>query len=200
MRHFYIHGFNSGPESRSGAGLEALLGCPVIRVRNDYSKTYAECIERLTEFVQTEAGSQEISLMGTSLGGFYALELRLPGIKKVTAWNPVIYPALQLAPFVGENVRFTDGQKWVFSNEARLSYAAAPDPRVWQNCCAPGQSRQEECSKRRIYLGDQDELLDPELAAIYWAGHASLEIISSGHSILNFDHAVGWLLESGACV
>lgn len=200
MRHFYIHGFNSGPESRSGAELEALLGCPVIRARNDYSQNYAECIERLTDFVQTEAGSEEICLMGTSLGGFYALELRLPRIRKVTAWNPVIYPALQLASFVGENLRFTDGQKWVFSNEARLSYAAAPDPRIWLNSAGPGRSRQDECPKRRIFLGDQDELLDPELAAVYWAGSASLEVISSGHSILNFDHAASWLQESGACV
>lgn len=202
MRYFYIHGFNSGPESRSGSALERLLGGPVIRVRNDYSHCYEDCIIELGRFVQTEAGNEKICLMGTSLGGFYALQLRLPNIVKVTAWNPVIFPALQLASFVGENLRFTDGQKWIFSNEARLSYAAAPDPRVWQNfgwLAQPGP-KNTVCPERRIFLGDQDELLDHDLSAVYWRGHAPLEIISSGHSILNFEHAANWLRKDVACM
>ena len=71
--------------------------------------------------------------MGSSLGGFYALQLRLPSIMHVVAWNPVVFPALQLAQFLGRNTRFSDGQEWEFTRNIMLSYAQSPDPRPWRN-------------------------------------------------------------------
>lgn len=191
MRYVYIHGFNSGPESRSGAALEKLLGQPVLRAANDYSRQFPECLRTLRQFLIDRAGDDELCLMGTSLGGFYSLQLRLPQIAKVVAWNPVVFPALQLAQFTGENVRFTDGQKWIFSREALLSYASAPDPREWLNFAFKNQAVTQPA--RKIFIGTEDELLDPRLCAVYWNGHAPLEMIASGHSIENFEHALEFL-------
>lgn len=109
MRYFYIHGFNSGPQSRSGSALERLLEMPVIRCHNDYSQPFLDCLEKLGNFILDKSGGEEVCVLGTSLGGFYALQLRLSCIAKICAWNPVIFPALQAAQFVGENTRFTDG-------------------------------------------------------------------------------------------
>lgn len=50
--------------------------------------------------------------MGSSLGGFYALELRHSFIIHAVSWNPVVFPAMQLEQFLGHNVRFSDGQAW----------------------------------------------------------------------------------------
>lgn len=195
MQYIYIHGFNSGPESRSGKLLHELLKAPVFCPRNDYSLPFEECLGHLEHQIATHAGNEQICIMGTSLGGFYALQLRLANIIKVAAWNPVIFPALQLAQFLGENTRFTDGQKWQFGREAQLSYARALDPRVWENMAWKMRFINNDAAspERKIFLGSQDKVLDHELSYAYWQGYAPLEIIESEHSIASFDHAKEYL-------
>lgn len=195
MKYVYIHGFNSGPESNSAAKLEKLLDLPVFRVRNDYSKTYEECMRKTTEQIADAYGRDErLVILGTSLGGFYASQLRMAGIVKIIAWNPVIYPALQLAQFIGENTRFTDNVKWNFSEESLLSYAQAPDPRQWHNFAWPSYLRSDFATPERyVILGRQDELLNPLLAQKFWQEHAFVKFIDSGHHFENFDHAMKFL-------
>lgn len=189
MIYFYIHGFNGGLPSRSGAALSSLLGVDVICPTYDYSRPFADCVERLlAEIDAALAGSRARSacVMGASLGGFYALSLRRVYIKKIVAWNPVIYPATQLARFLGPNVRFNDGVPWTFERDALLSYARAPDPRVWDNfLLARVPSAPPE---RRIILGTRDEILDSGLAAAYWDGFAAVNFIDSGHSVEDYGH------------
>lgn len=198
MEYVYIHGFNSGIGSRSGQALTELLDQPVFCPENDYSNSFEHCRHALEKQIKNSVKpNAEICLLGTSLGGFYALQLRIGQVAQVVAWNPVVFPALQLAQFVGENTRFTDGKKWIFSREALLSYAMAADPRIWKNFAwrqkyghyddAPDKPR------RMIFLGDHDELLDHEVAAAFWEGHAPVHIISSGHSIENFEHLLEYL-------
>lgn len=140
---------------------------------------------------------EELCVMGTSLGGFYALQLRIAGLRQVIAWNPVIFPALQLGKFIGENTRFTDGEKWYFDRDALISYAAAADPRIWKNFAWRKKYASIDDAPDRpnriIFLGDRDEVLDHEIAAVFWEGHAPVHIISSGHSIENFDHILDYL-------
>ena len=196
----YVHGFNSGPESRSGQALQEIIGAPVFCPRNDYSRTFSECLDDLADQIRknTSVTDGPLCLMGTSLGGFYALQLRLPGTGQVIAWNPVIYPALQLAGFVGENTRFTDNQKWRFSHEACLSYAEAPDPRDWDNVFRHrleekdpvGWSNQHGAPRRDVVLGIHDVLLDHELSREYWKNHLSLLEIDAGHHIEHFYHVL----------
>ena len=134
-RFVYLHGFNSGPGNRSGNELEQRLQQPIIRPQCDYSLPYAECLADIRRKILEKINPRidRVCLMGTSLGGFYSLNLRLPCLCHVMAWNPVIYPAAQVAHFTGKNTRFTDGVEWEFSREALLSYAGAPDPRPWLN-------------------------------------------------------------------
>ena len=198
MNYVYIHGFNSGAGSRSGALLEAMLGQPVLRVVNDYSQDYKTCLAATEAQISAQFPSPaQLCVMGTSLGGFYALQLRLPGIARVAAWNPVVFPALQLAAFVGENTRFTDGKKWHFSRQALLSYAAAADARQWSNfqlAARYGDSQPPPCPLRHVYIGSHDEVLDHEIGVSFWHGHAGLTVIDSGHSIADFSHAAPFLI------
>ena len=134
-RFVYIHGFNSGAQSRSGRELERVLGQPVICPQCDYSLPFEKCISGLRQQIveSINANIDCICLMGCSLGGFYALHMRHPAICHIVAWNPVVFPAMQLKDFVGTQTRFTDGEEWEFTDEALYSYAAAPDPRPWLN-------------------------------------------------------------------
>lgn len=199
----YIHGFNSGKGSRSGQLLERVIGAPVFCPVNDYSRPYAECMAALTEQISKNcpASQEQICVMGTSLGGFYALQIRLPVPGRVIAWNPVIFPALQLAKFVGKNTRFTDNQDWDFPESSLLSYAAAPDPREWRNFYQRqilGENGADwtdtlPLPPRFVVLGSHDELLNPQLAQNYWQEHARLLEIDAGHHIENFDHVMALL-------
>lgn len=134
-RFVYIHGFNSGRNSHSGRALAEVLGQPVICPEYDYSKSFSECLASIRQQISEaiDEKNDRLTVMGSSLGGFYALQLRHPAIMHVCAWNPVIYPAMQLGQFLGTNTRFSDGVDWDFTREALLSYAQAPDPRSWRN-------------------------------------------------------------------
>ena len=193
MRYFYIHGFNSGPGSRSGAALEQLLARPVIRCHNDYSMPFPECLARLGQFISEKTGNEQACILGTSLGGFYALQLRLSCIARVCAWNPVIFPSLQLARFTGVNTRFTDGSDCVFTREALLSYAQAPDARVWRNFFWNEDTGACEPPERKIFFGVHDDLLDHEVGAAFWQSHARIELIDAGHGIADFSHSLPFI-------
>ena len=134
-RFVYIHGFNSGRNSRSGHELSQLLGVPVCCPEYDYARSFAECFESLRQQIAAFIGARNdrLTVMGSSLGGFFALQLRHPSIIHAVAWNPVVFPAMQLEQFLGPNTRFSDGIDWEFTRESLLSYAQAPDPRLWQN-------------------------------------------------------------------
>lgn len=199
----YIHGFNSGKGSRSGKALEKVLGKAVFCPVNDYSRPFSECITSLSEQISQNcpASAAHLYLMGTSLGGFYALQLRSPMPTKVIAWNPVIYPAMQLAQFVGKNIRFTDNQEWDFPETSLLSYATAPDPREWENFYFHELESAENTSLGRVpprvvFIGVHDELLNPHLGRAYWQGHARLLDLDAGHHIENFEHILNVLNET----
>lgn len=174
------------------AAIRAVLRCAwqglwdaAFFVRVTIIRDLSESASRLLKRGWLELGADDIGLVGVSLGGFYAAQLRVPGIKEIRVFNPVVYPALQLEPFLGENARFYDGEKWVFTREVLYSYAEAPDPRVWRNSFwrkyEPG-----EPEERRVFLGDRDEILDGALAYRYWSGAAETRFISSGHSVEDF--------------
>lgn len=197
----YIHGFNSGKGSRSAQALEKVIGAPIFCPVNDYSRPFSECMAALVEQIKAKGPSgqeEQVCVMGTSLGGFYALQLRMPTIGRVIAWNPVIYPALQLASFVGKNTRFTDNQDWNFPEASLLSYAAAADPRQWDNFYRQEQIRANKDAwinvlpipPRFVVLGAHDELLNTPLAHAYWQDHVRLLEIDSGHHVQNFDHVL----------
>ena len=134
-RFVYIHGFNSGKNSHSGRGLSEVLDQPVICPEYDYSKSFSECLASIRQQIAEaiDEANDRLTIMGSSLGGFFALQLRHPAIMHTVAWNPVIYPAMQLEQFLGTNTRFSDGVDWDFTREALLSYAQSPDPRPWRN-------------------------------------------------------------------
>lgn len=193
MKYIYIHGFNSGGASASGKRLSRMLNRQVFCPEYDYSRTFPECMDSLSAQISGWS-DDDLFIMGKSLGGFYALQFRLPHIQAVAAWNPVVFPALQLKQFLGENRRFTDGASWIFTPEAAQSYAVAADPRVWRNFYWRGQARRGDNEPRRhIFLGDHDEILDSEVARAFWQGHATVTMIPSGHDVENYEHARDFL-------
>lgn len=207
MKYVYIHGFNSGPESRSGRELEEILGVPVFRAHMDYSRSFASCMADLYEQLNslyperaTESPGEGLCLLGASLGGFYAMQVRRRGIGRVIAWNPVVFPAIQLKQFLGFNTRFTDGVQWKFELVALLSYAKAPDPRYWRNNQWRAMPLALEVPRpdRTVFIGTEDELLDPALAISYWSASSdhgiTVKQLPCGHSVPDYHESLAWAL------
>ena len=176
-RFVYIHGFNSNRNSRSAALLEQALGVGVFRVEYDAAQPMDACSEQIvSQLARAAAGSHAgLCVMGSSLGGFYALltAVRCPAVRRVAAFNPVVYPAVQLAQFLGLNTMFVTGRQWEFTRTALYSYAKAPDPRAF-------------AVRRDIVLGRRDELLDWQMCAAYWEGFARLSYSDDMHQIADF--------------
>lgn len=183
MRYVYLHGFNSGSNSRSVKELSRILDTDVYCPEYDYSRSFQECIVSIEDQINL-LFEKDLCIMGTSLGGFFALSLRHAAIRKVVAWNPVIYPAVQLTRFLGQNTRFSDGTDWILTRETVFSYARSADPRVWKNFY--WDSRKDVAPfppERRVFFGMRDDVLDSELGLTYWNGYAVTESVNSGHRI-----------------
>lgn len=92
----------------------------------DYMLPYAKCMKdiyrKITESIDED--KDRICIMGAELGGFYALQFRHPSLIQAVAWNPLVYPALQLGSNLADNKNF---------QEILLSYTQVADPRVWNN-------------------------------------------------------------------
>ena len=175
MNHImYIHGFNSGAQSRSARLLAETLNCKVSLLLYDCAQDFITCQQSLITQIRTIATPQHrVCLIGSSLGGFYALQMTLPIIAHCIAFNPLTQPEKQLEPMLGENINFSTGERWLFSSQALESYANAID------------SRRHPIPKD-IILGRHDELIPPNMAAQYWKQHATITYSDDTHQIADF--------------
>lgn len=106
----YLHGFRSSPQSFKARllqeycvanGLQAQFLCPELPVspREAIEQIQATCMP----------GPQD-TLVGSSLGGFYATYLAEQTGCRAVLVNPAIYPARDLAPYVGPLRTYHDDQ------------------------------------------------------------------------------------------
>lgn len=110
----YLHGFRSSPQSFKArmlaermalAGLAAQFECPQLPV----SPAAAIALIR-----DRYAITPSFTLIGSSLGGFYATYLAERSGCRAVLLNPAIHPARDLAPYVGELRGYHDGQPMQF--------------------------------------------------------------------------------------
>ena len=134
----YLHGFRSGPQSRKAQQLGARVAelglanhwwCEQLR----WGPTAA--IAQISKVI--EACSEAPTLVGSSLGGFYAAHLSgRYGLNAVLV-NPAVLSHIALAPYLGPQEMLYTGESFEFTTahleELRvLNAGAAPDPsRLW---------------------------------------------------------------------
>jgi predicted esterase YcpF (UPF0227 family) len=104
LRIAYLHGFNSGPASIKGRLLgEAIAALPV-SVRPEYflprlQHEPREAIHILTGWIESRRDVP--TLVGSSLGGFYAMDLAERYGAKAVLINPSLRPWESLAAYLG---------------------------------------------------------------------------------------------------
>ena len=142
---FYIHGFNSSAASSSGRLLERQLGVRVHAMEYRSDAMYADSFKSLTEQLNRHGDGCNV-LVGTSMGGFYALMLSAAALTPCVAFNPVVEPRRQLRQFLGRNVNFQTHEAYDFTEAMLDSYP--------ERVAGPGGNVPVQ-----VYVSETDELL-----------------------------------------
>ena len=176
MHFLYIHGFNSSPQSLKGQqlirhfdsmGQSSQLSVPAL------SHWPKEAMQQLETIVQQH---DELLLIGSSLGGFYATNLseRYSHVKAVLV-NPAVAPHNLLGALLGPQKNFYSGEEY----ELTLEHMAQLERLYYPQLNYP---------ERLLLLQQEgDETLDYREAVNYY--NASAQIVQPGghHGFENFE-------------
>src|SRR5512139_3221657 len=181
----YLHGFNSTPASgkarllgeyMAGIGRQADYLCPTLP--NSPREAIAE-VEALLARRQPVA----VTLVGSSLGGFYATHLAEKHGWKAVLVNPAVHANLLLRGALGTQTNWHTGEKWQFT-EAHLAELAALD--------VPAITRPE----RYLLLAQTgDEVLDYRDAVACYAGATQIVEDGGDHGFVGFERHLQTILD-----
>ena len=118
-RILYLHGFNSSSQSHKAgllyeymkrSGLDEYIEIP------DIPPVPADAIALLQRCAETIQANYELSVAGSSLGGFYATWLAENYDCPAVLINPAVKPHELLVTYLGENRNHYTGESWVLDS------------------------------------------------------------------------------------
>jgi len=180
----YLHGFNSSPGSHkaqvlkrhmAGCGLGAHFCCPAL----PHEPTRAMAVLE-AEMAKYPRGS--ITLVGSSLGGFYATYLAERHDIRAVLINPAVYPHEDLRAYLGVQ-RNLHTQRQYELTEAHL--------RQWERFYLPTVRAQ----RYLLLVETGDEVLDYRCAVNKYAGARQIVIEGGDHSLTRFPEHIPLILE-----
>jgi predicted esterase YcpF (UPF0227 family) len=174
----YLHGFNSTGQSAKGQFLRQHLK-PETVLTPTYPADPDQAIAQLRVFIEqsllNKPPQQQLILIGSSLGGYYAQFLahhfRLP----VILINPALDPATTLTPYLGWQTNYYSQEKYFFSQQdlQKLARYSIAEP-----CAQPVPSL--------LLLDEDDEILDSHHSRRIYAGCADIVLFPGGSH--RFEH------------
>jgi|GEM_PF-40673 len=184
----YLHGFRSSPESSKAQllgeaararGLAYL--CP--QLPESPAQSAALALDLAQTVLKTNANPDTLTVVGSSLGGYYAnwLAERL-GCRAVLL-NPAVYAARDLVGQVGTHTHYHDGSPFVFKPEYIDELAALATPAT-APVTRPGRYFLLACTG--------DEVLDWREMSAWYAGCHQRIVAGGDHGISDFAR---WLPE-----
>ncbi len=186
----YLHGFNSSPASQKSTqmqarmealGLGPLFSCPALPDRPAQAIALAEAHVR-------RAAPAAVTVVGSSLGGFYATWLaeRL-GVRAVLL-NPAITPHLGLQAYLGPQTNLHTGEPYELTHEHLAELSALVVPRTTR------------MSRYYLLTATGDDLLDYRLAVAHYPGARTLVVQGSDHGLSEFPAYMHSVLEFAGIV
>ena len=184
----YIHGFNSSPASHKAAQLRTRLAslgrenefaCPAL----PYSP--GEAMATLEAVVSGMALAQ-VTLVGSSLGGFYATHLAERFGLRAILVNPALTPHAGLRNYLGPQTNLYTGEAYVLT-EAHLAQLAA--------LYVVQPSRMD---RYLLMHTTGDELLDWRLAVDRYRGCRQILVQGSDHGFAQFGDYIDIVLAFAA--
>lgn len=182
----YLHGFNSSPLSFKARYLQSYLDkrgladCYFVPALHHSPKRARAQAEALILAHQAEA---DITLIGSSLGGYYATSLAEQYGLRAVLINPAVYPYRLLTDYLGINHNYHTGASHEMKPEHIDELLAMEAPQL------------VEPQSYLVLLQTADETLDYREAATKY-GDTQLVIEQGGsHAFDGFDQRVAQILE-----
>jgi predicted esterase YcpF (UPF0227 family) len=180
----YIHGFNSSPASHKSKQLRdrlASLGrdgefvCPALPYQ-------PQAAMALLEQMLSGVASDQVTLVGSSLGGFYATCLTEKFGMRAVLVNPAITPHQGLRSYLGPQKNLYTGEEYVLTEEhiAQLAALYVGDPR--------------RLERYLLMHTTGDELLDWRTAVDHYRGCRQVIVQGSDHGFREFGEYIDIVL------
>jgi hypothetical protein len=171
----YLHGFNSAPQSHKAQALKRYLEarglgdrfvCPKLPHRPSEAIALVE-----RELAARAPGA--VTLVGSSLGGFYATYLaELHGLRAVLL-NPAVTPQLDLESYLGAQRNLYTGEAYELTREHIAEWRALDTPTIH-----PG--------RYLLIVETGDEVLDYRVAVRKYAGARQIVVEGGDHTLKSF--------------
>jgi uncharacterized protein len=179
----YLHGFNSSPRSHKARSLKQIMearglgkrfACPALPHWPDEALVVVE-----RELAEHTAGS--VTLVGSSLGGFYATCLAERHALRAVLINPAVDPHVGLRAWLGPQQNLYSGERYDLT-EAHL--------RQWQR-----QYVTDLHPERYLLLVETgDEVLDYRAAVKRYRGAAQVVVQGGDHGLVSFPAQIPGIL------
>lgn len=195
----YLHGFTSGPQSvkaralgerMAARGLAADFICPQLPASPAAAIALAEqIIEQhrkvgAADTANNGVKSAKITLVGSSLGGFYATVLAEKFNLNAVLVNPAVINQLPMEDFIGTHRWLYTGEPFEFTAQHIAELRALERPRLSQP------------ERFWLMLEEGDETLDYRLAVAYYAGARQTVLAGGDHSFTHWndylDEIIDW--------
>ena len=180
----YLHGFNSSPQSNKAQvlgrymeerGLGERLDCPALPHQPEQALAAIEA-------ALARAPKGPVTLVGSSLGGFYATWFAEQRGLRAVLVNPAIHPHRDLRSFLGVQQNLHSGEKYELT-EAHLAQ--------WAQLSVPVITP----ARYLLLVETGDELLDYREAVEKYAGAKQRVVQGGDHTLQSFPDHIPLVLE-----
>jgi predicted esterase YcpF (UPF0227 family) len=180
----YLHGFNSSPQSGKAQYLQQYLDergrgaefvCPQLPHR-------PEPAVALVEAEMARQPKERITLIGSSLGGFYATWLAEKHGVRAVLINPAIDPHVGLRAYLGPQQDFHGGESYELTEEHL---------RQWKELFVVGVHPE----RYLLLVETGDEVLDYRAAVRKYRGAKQIVVQGGDHSLASFPDHIPLILE-----
>jgi len=180
----YLHGFNSSPRSGKAQQLKRYLDergkagefvCPQLSHRPDLAVAAVEAeISRQPE--------KKITLVGSSLGGFYATWLAEKHGLRAVLINPAVDPHVGLRAYLGPQQAFHGGESYELTEEHLQQWKEFFVTRVHPE-------------RYLLLVETGDEVLDYRAAVRKYKGAKQVVVQGGDHSLASFPEQIPLIME-----
>jgi len=180
----YLHGFCSSPASwkvrllaaaLDSRGLGDRLFCPAL------SHVPVEAIAQVEAIIEAQRG-RPLTLVGSSLGGYYATWLAERHDLRAVLINPAVVAPISLDQFVGTQTNLHTGESFEFTAEHIGELRAL-------------EVQQITPERYLLLVETGDEVLDYRQAVARYAGCRQIVVDGGDHSFTRFPDLLPQLLE-----
>jgi predicted esterase YcpF (UPF0227 family) len=180
----YVHGFNSSPASTKARQLQARLSA-LGRAAEFACPALPDRPARAVELLEREIGrarGEAVTLVGSSLGGYYSTWLAERHGTKAVLVNPAITPHEGLRAYLGPQQNLYTGERYELS-EQHLDELRA----LWVE-------RPSRLERYYLMVTTGDEVLDYREAVARYAGAKQLVVQGSDHGFADFEQHLASVL------